>query len=306
MSQREDISSNIAETAARLAAARGEFTVAHVAVPGLDAEVPLVGRFDGQGVGLVDIKAESEKWRDQPARRKGVARAATLESFIALCQRHCDADSAIFAEVTNQPRLTAVFDYHRANEGCEDNPARFCQHRCVYEFPLSREWEIWSGVDGKTMKQGEFAAFIEDHIVDVSGLRTDDEIAGPLAAYLFASPAELMELSRGLEIAAQARVRTIVNLQSGAAQIAFEEEHKDATGRPLQVAGAFMLAIPMFDGGEVTRIPCRLRYRKQDGGLTWSIHMFRAGAIMRQRVIDDMRAASDATGLPAYIGAPEA
>lgn len=296
----EHSQSNIAETVRDLAQRGGEFKNIDVNVDGVS--FPLVGRLSGDRMEIVDIHAEAQKWRKQPVRRTGSAKVFTLDSFKDLTNRHADDDSAIFARVDDTaPSLTAVVDYHRKN-----SEPRFCNHRILYAFPLSKQWKLWREQDGKPMAQLDFAHFIEDNIVDLSMLNDADEIAPGMASYVFAAPVEVLGLSRGLEIHESARVKNIENLQSGAAQIAFEEEHRDAHGAPLRVPGAFVVSIPLFEGGAPVRIQARLRYRKAGGALVWFYQLYRP----EDKIIETVRTAAleaaETTGLPLYEGEPEA
>ena len=64
-----------------------------------------------------------------------------------------------------------------------------------------------------------------------------------------ATPAQLIQLSRGLQVNVSSVVKNIVNLASGEASIAFDEQHTDGDGQPLKVPGIFMLSIaPFFMG----------------------------------------------------------
>lgn len=259
--------------------------------------------------------------RGKPVRRKGTAVALTLQSFINLTNRHANADSAIFVNSDwKAPTLTAVIDYHQRvtydSEGFEnrepldagdDELARFGQHRITYAFPLSDAWTFWMSQNGKAMEQGEFAAFLEDRIHEIT-------VASPQAAALyeaqlrtrFATPADLMDLARGLEINVDGRVKSKVSLQSGEKQVVFETEHKDAAGKTLTVPGLFMVNVAPFHEGTAITIPARLRYRVAgEGKLLWSYDLFRPDQFITQRLRTDVLVVGDDTGLPTYDGKPE-
>ena len=256
---------------------------------------------------LVSVARLFEDFRTRPARKAGVAKLQTLDSFIALANRHQTRHSAIFANTDwTAPSLTAIIDYHETNEadviGSPDN----CKHRVHYAFPLSVEWTAWIKANGVQMSQGDFAAFIEDRIADLTSPNEDERFtAEELFATTAATPAELVTLSRGLQVNVESKVRNANTLSSGEAQIIFEEQHTDGSGGKLRVPGLFFLNVAPFFAGEKARIPVRLRYRVKEGKLLWFYQIYRPDVVVTERVRADLAAAVEQTGLPAFEGAPE-
>lgn len=244
-----------------------------------------------------------EEYRTAPADKRGTATALTLEAFIDLTNRHKSADSVIFAATDwRKPSFLAVIDYHPRAGGTAN-----AKHRIAYQFPLSDEWKAWVAIDGKALDQAEFAAWIEDRIADLTTPTADER--GDLEATFstrMATPAELMTLSRGLQVLVEAKVAKVVTLQSGAAQMTFEETHRDASGNALTVPGLFMLSVAPFVGGDRIRLPVRLRYRVAGGAVKWHFQMYRPDFYVSERVAGDLDNARDETGLPAFEGTPEA
>src|SRR3546814_15949012 len=77
----------------------------------------------------------------------------------------------------------------------------------MFAFPLSDEWNAWADMDKKPMRMMDFAAFLEDRIVDVLDM-IDDEDSLPEDMQKFvnavggriAGPSRLMDLSVGLTV----------------------------------------------------------------------------------------------------------
>jgi uncharacterized protein YfdQ (DUF2303 family) len=273
-------------------------------VKGVPATIPAL-LIAGTTPKLTDVSTLFEAWRTKPAAKRGTARALTLESFIALTNRHKTAESAVFADTTwTKPSLTAVIDYHEAKNGGEpDN----CKHRIGYEFPLSDEWKAWIKTNGEPFKQMDFAAFIEDRIAELTAPTSDEaHYFEDLFATKIATPAELVTLSRGLQVNVESRVKNASVLQTGAAQIVFEEEHRDAGGNVLKVPGLFLLSVAPFFMGEKARIPVRLRYRVSGGSILWFYQIYRPDLAVTQRVRDDLDIVTEQTELPSFEAAPEA
>lgn len=283
-------------------------TVLKISVPGegLPDTIPVLFDHRQSGSGLTSLKRFIEEFRETPERKKGTARVNTLASFIDLTVRHMDKHSAIFAQASwPDPSLTAVLNYNEANDDAEGD-ARWGDHRVHYAFPVTDEFAAWAKQDGQTMSQADFAAFIEEHVFELadadSGERTQYEA---LFRTRFASPSQMVELSRGLQVFVSAIAKTNVTLQSGEGEITFAEEHMNHAGQKITVPGLFMVSMPAFLGGDPVRIPTRLRYRVSGGKIVWLFQMHLWKSVLRERVVADLALASSATKLPTYEGSPE-
>lgn len=267
-----------------------------------------------QGFKIEDIGPHLAKTRMTPIRRSGTAVLQDLDSFIAHVKRFASAESVVFADLADQakPSLLAVLDYH--DRGADGTP-RFGVHRARHTFPVSEQWALWRARHDKPMGQGEFAGLIEERIADLimppnQASGDDDDVALiVLVRQLgtrYADPAEMLELSRGLVVRDNNRVKNAVVLQSGETSLAYESTHTNEAGQPLSVPGAFLLGAPVFENGPTYRIPVRLRYRLKEGMLTWRVLLHRPDVVFRTAIdaaLDDIR---KQTGLPVLLGTPEA
>jgi uncharacterized protein YfdQ (DUF2303 family) len=270
---------------------------------GVAREIP-VAIVHGQQPQLIDVSRHFESYRTFPGLKRGTAHALTLESFIELTKRHKTTDSAVFANTDwKKPTFTAVIDYHPdESRGAADNG----KHRIHYAFPLSEEWKAWTEQNGQPMEQAEFAAFLEDRIAELASPEESEKKDLEQAfATTIATPADLIQLSRGLQVNVEAVVKSAVTLQTGEGQIAWEETHRDQDGKPLKVPGIFVLSIAPFFMGEKVRIPVRLRYRKSGSRLVWFYQLYRPDLHVTQRVREDLANVAMTTELPAFEGTPE-
>lgn len=269
---------------------------------GLPEFVPAL--WDASKSTLVSVAAEAERYRLFPKRRKGTAGALTLKSFTDLVKRHATGDSVVFADTNwRTPAFTAVIDYHPYEP--EAGPAQWGQHRVHYAFPLSEEWKAWTEKNGESMSQIDFASFIEDHIADLSSPTDAERIALERDfSTKVATPSELIQLSRKLQVTVESKVTNAHTLQNGTGQIQWEEEHKGADGKPVIVPGIFLLNIAPFFMGEKVRIPVRLRYRV-GGTIKWFYQIYRPDEHVTDRVRSDLDIVAADTGLPVYEGTPE-
>ena len=290
---------NLAEEAA------GDFKLLDIKtaepLPGLPDHLTIALRA-GKSPGLHSIRPLLEEFRTAPERRSGVAQVRTLRSFIDLTLRHKDADSAIFAQSDwPNPSLTCVVDYHTTKQ-----EPRFGEHRIVYPFPLTREFQKWIAKDCKPMEQRAFAEFIDNNIMNLSApLDGETAIYEPMFRTKFALPTDLIELARGLEILVGSAVKNSYRTDTGEMQLRFETQHKNANGGDLHVPGLFMLSLRAFVDGSEMRLPARLRYRVEEGALVWSFELYEWEDALRDRIAADLVIAATQTGLPAFEGAPE-
>ncbi len=271
--------------------------------PGIPKAVPVI--IDTQNRAVLAATQIVEAFRTKPDQKRGTAAALTLQSFIDLANRHKTEHSAVFADTDwKKPAFTTVVDYHdKVSGGAADN----LRHRIRYEFPLSEEWKAWVEQNGEPMEQGAFAAFLEDRIADLTAPNDHERINLERDFDTkIATPAQLIQLSRGLQVNVDSVVKQVVNLATGEAQIAFEERHSDGNGQPLKVPGLFMLAIAPFFMGEKITIPVRLRYRAAAGKIRWFYQMYRPDLHVTERVRDDLDTVKQKTELPTFEGSPEA
>lgn len=266
-------------------------------------EVPVLLMKQGESVRAEGVKKFFDEWRERPERREGVAHVVTLDSFIDLTNHHKTHCSALFAAMDRDgksARMVSVIDYDGATS--EANNQR---HRVAYEFPFSREWLMLAAGNDKPMAQVDFAEFVEDNI-HLFAVADGDELAvEKMFGTVFATPAEMLTLSKGLKISAEATIKEVRDLRSGEVEIQFEEKHRDAAGQPLHVPGLIMFKAPIFDGGEPKRFIARLRYRRAEGRIVWRYVLYRPVDAIRAAVERDAARAQEETALPLFMGAPE-
>lgn len=263
------------------------------------------------------VKPLLDAYLERPERKKGTTTATTLESFCDFVNRHAEGESVVFCDDTNEraPKLVAIFNAHggtRRTEGAEDSvDLRYGEpdhqdHRATYAFPLSEEWKVWTALEDD-MGQADFAEFLEERITDVLDPDQAGDVAKEYAASVkatLATPARLLELSRGLTVHLDGRVHNELNLKSGEGKLVFTEEHKDAAGQRIDVPGAFAIGIPVFRGGVAYKIPVRLRYRVSQGRVTWSLAVQRLDRVFEAAIAEACTVVAEATKLPVFRGAP--
>jgi uncharacterized protein YfdQ (DUF2303 family) len=248
-----------------------------------------------------------DHYRDRPVARIGTATLTRLDSFIELTNRFKAPNSAVFAkDDPTAPKLTTVFDYHPEGEML----ANFQRHRATYAFPVSDEWRAWSKANAEPMKMMDFAAFLEDRIVDV----VTDAAPASAAAKDFmaktggniAGPSDLMRIARTLQVNETSTLREARNLSSGEAEVVFQSEHLDAAGNKLVLPNLFMICIPVFARApEFYQILARFRYRKTGGAVVFWYELWRPDLVFEQAFTEACNAVREQTELPLFVGSPE-
>ncbi len=272
--------------------------------------------------------------RDNPLYRRGTANMTSLGSFIAHVSRFGDQDSVVFANDDRAyPKLTAVLDYNRADidtgpgtpsydpdfsadvPGREHGKYRHGTHRTSFAFPLSDEWKAWTGAAGKKLSMIDFALFLEDRIIDVTGV----EAAGALPKHLedlvklaggktaVASQASLIEVATGLRVNESSVVEEAQTLSSGEGAIRFEVNHdtKNATGKAIKVPSLFVIAIPVLRNGPPYSLFARFRYRKTPAGLVFWFDLVRPDLVFDHAFKEAVERVENETPATVLYGSPE-
>lgn len=273
-------------------------------LPGIPDEVPVALR-RGETPEVLPLTKVLDEYRSLPKRKKGTAKTTTLQSFIDLTNLHKTEHSVIFADTNwKSPKLTSVINYYHSEE--RGGTADYLDHCIRYEFPFSSQWQKWIVYNGESMDQAEFAAFIEDQIIDLAEPdQQDRQKAQDSFSTTVATPAEMMTVSRGLKVNVDTTVKSVTALKSGESSIVYEETHKGENGEPVQIPGLFFLKISPFDNGEVIKIPVRLRYRVTNKVIKWFYQIYRPDLTIMETVQASLKKAKDGTKLPIYEGSPE-
>lgn len=269
---------------------------------------------------IESLKKFYDEYRDRPERRTGHAQLQDLASFIAWVNRHKDAASVLRCAMNrSDPKLHAIIDYHEEGAGNvagEDGKARHGQFQATYTMPLDQRWKDWTGISGKPLSQAEFAHFLEDHILDLTPAYNTTTGGGELVSNLppevarflalnngkCAEPADVVQLSKGLDVYADTKVAERINLQSGETSVTFEEKHRGAP-ESVVIPQLFLVALPVFNLSDTLyRVPVRLRYRLAEGKLLWFPTLWQADEVFDKAVRDAARDAATQTELPIFFG----
>lgn len=203
-----------------------------------------------------------EEFQANPNRKTGKATMDDAGSFIRYFNAHASEHSQIYAK-QNPPVFIGVLDEH------ETNKAGWRDHRVVYACPFSPEWKEWTANDKKTMKQAEFADFIERNLPDIV------EPEG----------ADMLEISRSLQAKKKVNFSSGIRLSNGEQELTYEEEIQGTTAKgKLHIPELFKIGVQVLEGGEPYAVECRLRYRINDAALVMWYELVRPHKIIEDAV----------------------
>jgi hypothetical protein len=261
-----------------------------------------------------DLKKHLDAFRLRPALRSGTTVLHDLDSFIAWTMRHKDDGSMVFADDASmtQASLTAIIDHDESGADAPEHTARFGRHRATYAFPLSREWKEWmAACTPQGLGAVEFAQFFERRIGDVmpppysidgSGtevFESQDPEIRKLVTTLgkkFATVADLVKLTRGIEINVGAKATQRIDRDTGEHQIEFAEENGQGVER-IKPPNAFLIAIPVLHNGAVLLIAVHLRYRAGGGKVTWFLELHQPERVFEEVFTQALAAVAEKTAL---------
>lgn len=263
------------------------------------------------GMTAHSLRSLYAEWLEFPERRIGTASLGDLASFIEHTNRFKDGDSVVFAQRSEtEPSFQSVLDYHRAGPPDATEAARWGKHRGIHKPQVSEVWRAWKAADGKAMAQSDLAILIEDRILDIAPPPEQaDSGSNALIAALggrVGTQAELLAASRSLRVRENAEVTNAQILETGEVEVVYRTELRDqTTNQPLRLPTCFSVMGPVFDGGPAYRLWIRLRFRRVEGAITWTLQRWRPDLILRHAMDEMIEAVRTHTLLPVLIGSPE-
>lgn len=196
-----------------------------------------------------------EYMMEMPLRKRGRVTMLDAVSFITYFNRHKnDGSSSIYATV-EPPKFIGILDDDSAG-----NDAGWRDHQVTYACPLSKEWQTWKNVAGKTMTQIQFSEFIETNLADI---HSEPELNDPTAA-------DMLEVANNFRAQKKVNFASGQLLSNGQVDFKYQEEVEGTAGAngTIKVPERFFIAIPVFEGGSPYRLEAKLRWRLEGGKLS--------------------------------------
>lgn len=276
---------------------------------------------------LHDITSQQRKAAESlaPWRRTGTAKLRALSSLIEWANRNKGDTSMLFANPDqNNPSLTCIANYHAPGAPAafnqKDETASYCDHRAVYDFPVSKEWKTWTKASGAPMNSDALADLIENNIKDISDptpallgtVKAETEWEKRLIEVAakfegrFGTVPQLLRMSREFTVNESSDLTAKVNRDTGEQVFQFKNEHTDEQGAPISIPTLFLIVIPVFEMGAPYRLPVRFRYRKSGPKISFSLTLHDPEKAFDDALKEACDEAQDKTELPLLIGTPEA
>jgi uncharacterized protein YfdQ (DUF2303 family) len=234
-------------------------------------KVPVTLETDEEGTRRVrlasDILAELDKRLPGPTRREGTVLVTEVASFIDFVKRFGGDNTIVYAD-TKALGFTAVLDDHPAGAApmTDAGFAAWRKHRATYSCPRSPEWITWTANDGRALKQDEFADFLEGRLEDM------------IAAEGFPKPIDVLGVARQLHIKTKGTFQREVNPTNGDHILVNKQETE--TGSTV-IPRAFLIAVPVFEGGDRYQVEARVRFAIGGAGPVFSYTLHRRAEIER-------------------------
>ncbi len=166
-----------------------------------------------------------------------------VNSFIAYINEYKGPATHIFGQITKEPfYFKGIIDYHS-----KETPA-WCDHSVMLVLQYSKEFANWHDINGKMLKQSEFAEFLKDHRMD---------IIEPVSS-------SIVELVMKLEVASHSYCSSKLPINNGT-YLKYEEVSETAiNGTVITVPDCITLNVPMFFGMALICIKAEFKIRIQD------------------------------------------
>lgn len=143
--------------------------------------------------------------------------------------------------------IRVVIDHHESS----DQPA-WAKHTATFKAAFTPEYQAWQGIDRKPMGQVAALEFLEERAVDV----------------VEPGPADIMEMIMNFDALKRVTFKQSTRLHSGERQFVYAEEN-EVRGQ-INLPETVTLRLPVYEGMEPDVIKVRIRYRIDDGRLTFA------------------------------------
>jgi uncharacterized protein YfdQ (DUF2303 family) len=189
-----------------------------------------------------------EEYLNRPRAPRGDATLYDPTNFADYVNRLTDPDhTTVWADV-NAGTVTAVLDDH-ANA----DTAGWRRHSVKLALRPDADWEHWAKLDGKLVRQADFAQHVED------------------ASHTILVPdgATMLEVSSSLQASRSASFSQATRTDNGDVQLAYEEQTKATAGRAgnLEVPREFTILVTPWIGCVPIEVIAKLRYKIENGVL---------------------------------------
>ncbi|HYI79979.1 MAG TPA: DUF2303 family protein [Thermoleophilaceae bacterium] len=213
-----------------------------------------------------------EKFLPVPNRARATYKPSTVDAFMEVVDRLLEegattiwVDEGKTSSGSAGATVVAVLNDNAEKAGWGD-------HRVELALKPSAEWERWLKLNGRFIKQLEFAEHIDRSLLD---------IANP-------DGAELLEIVQSIEGTETAAFKSTRRLDNGARGFRYEADIEASAGQEgeLEVPTEFGLVLATFVGEVTQPVTAKLRYRIRGGELLMGYDLVNLDKILEDAVRD--------------------
>lgn len=221
---------------------------------------------------VIDDIAGAEVERAHPDRITGRQSVHDPLAFGAYFNRHADLVSEVWADITTAT-VTGVLNAHAGEDAPDAERAGWRDHRVTYALRSTPAWTIWTGLDGKWLKQLDFANHVEDNLMD---------IINPPGA-------DMLEMVQSFQATRTLHFVSGTRLRDGNNELQYREETDDTAGArgSMRLPDAIQLQLQPFEGSAIYRVDALIRYRiTSEGQLNLTYKLKRPDDVKREAFTD--------------------
>lgn len=218
-----------------------------------------------------------EAYLPAPARLKAAVTFPDLKSFIAYVNRFKTEHSVLFAEQGGS-KIQAILDYHAPEA------AAWCGHTATLSLKQGDEWKEWIGKNRRSFGQTELAEFLEERELDI---REPDS-------------ASILEVVKAFKVSKDVVFEKAINLDNGSVKLNYSDQTRERGSVSLPLV--WTLGLRPFEHCELVPIQAKLRYRLEDGKVTFAYRLQRAEDVAEAAFRQVVSACAEGTGLLTLYG----
>jgi uncharacterized protein YfdQ (DUF2303 family) len=251
-----------------------------------------------------------------PRRRRGVYKAASVESFLRWMNDNVHIHAPVFARGAenlatkwSSPDLALI---GMGNYSTVLEP-QWHDFYAEFSFPVTQNWRAWTASHKQWMSHADFAEFIEGHLYEFSSPLENEPLSEAVTRMIealggsgkVATPSAMYALSEGVALTVSESVEVKASRSSGEMTLQFTEEHKGASGRPVTIPKFFYIRVPIFFGEKPSLVGALLRYRNAGGGsVTWQYELFAPDLVVKEAFDKAVDVVTD-NFRTVYLGSPD-
>jgi len=203
------------------------------------------------------------------------------DSLIAYVKEYAKPGTHIFFDAP-QEQFVAVLDYHEKPE-----TPNWCEHTAVFHPRRSVEFTTWMNQNRKPLTQVEFARFLEENLPDI----------------VEPNSAELLQVALTFEAKKSVEFSSGMRLANGQLQFAYDELVRGTAQKgTIEIPEQFTLGIAIHVNGPAYRIPVRLRWRLQEGKVSFWYEMVRPHRFIEDALKEIRERVAKETGIQILAG----